>query len=376
MHWDDGDFIGANRNFLTNVNGSMELKVVDNTYGCIDSSTFNYTINSVNADFSYSADTCLGDLTQLTAAAVDLSNDYDWVINNSQFLVGDDVSHTLPLIGANEVKLIVTSPLNCKDSITKEVQVEPGPLNTAIISIDTVCPGDPVLYTNVYLGSTDHNVEWNFGDGNTSDADSGRHVYENGGDYLIAYEITGPTGCSANKIDSVFVLDNPVAEFTLPESVKIGEVFKGDNISQGAQAYEWENQDTLVSIEEDLTFQAFQAGEICFTLLVQSKFECKDDYTACTLVEGEALSLPNLFTPNRDGVNDAYEVINWQGKTFSLEVYNRWGTEVYKKDNYGNDWEGFDNEGKELPAGTYFVIAKDKTFDDVRVINGFVSIVR
>lgn len=374
--WDDGDHIGPNRNFLSSTSGVMELKVTDGTYGCSDSTTFNFTIENITADFTYSSDTCIGDLTQLAATSTVAGYDYDWVVNGTQFLDGEAVLHTLPLIGTNEVKLIVTSPLNCKDSILKEIEIESKPINTAIISIDTVCPGDDVLYSNVYINSTDHTFEWNFGDGNTSDADSGRHVFENSGDYYITYEVTGPAGCSAQKLDSIHVAEKPVAEFTLPERVKLGEIINGVNTTEDGQLFEWENQDTLVSVEDDLVFQATNAGEICFTLKTQSKLGCKDDYTACTLVEGEELALPNTFTPNNDGFNDVYELLNAQGKTFSLEVYNRWGRQVFKRDNYANDWAGIDDDGDELSSGTYFVIATDKTFEETRVINGFVSLIR
>ena len=38
----------------------------------------------------------------------------------------------------------------------------------------------------------------------------------------------------------------------------------------------------------------------------------------------------------------------------TLYIYNRYGTLVYKSNNYNNDWEGQSNDGKKLPVGTYF----------------------
>ncbi len=374
--WDDGDYVGVSRPFLTSTSGTMKLKVTDDAYGCSDSTSFNYAVQEVIADFTYSSDTCVGDMTQLTALSVAGSSDYDWVVNDVQFLSGDDISHTLPIIGVNEVKLIVTSSLGCQDSVIKNVEIAAGPLSTAIVSIDTVCPGDTVLFYNIYSGSSDYVPSWDFGDGNSSSEHEGFHTYESSGNYTISYEITGPSGCSATKTDSVYVEDAPEAEFTLPEKVKIGEIIIGENSSVNAQIYSWELNDSLLTNDENLSYRTTEGGEICFQLTVQSKLGCKDDFSACSIVEGEALALPNAFSPNNDGFNDSYELLNSQGKVFSIEVYNRWGVPVFAKEDYKNDWGGLDSDGNELAAGTYFVVAIDKTFEETRVINGYVNIVR
>jgi gliding motility-associated-like protein len=70
------------------------------------------------------------------------------------------------------------------------------------------------------------------------------------------------------------------------------------------------------------------------------------------------LELPTGYTPNSDGFNDDYDIHgieNYPQNTFM--VFNRWGNEVYKKDNYKNhEWKGDNNSGNNLPDGTYYVI--------------------
>jgi gliding motility-associated-like protein len=69
------------------------------------------------------------------------------------------------------------------------------------------------------------------------------------------------------------------------------------------------------------------------------------------------LELPTAFTPNWDGYNDFY-VIHGLGSypVNTFKVFNRWGNEVFSKENYTNlDWYGQDNDGGNLPDGTYFV---------------------
>jgi gliding motility-associated-like protein len=76
------------------------------------------------------------------------------------------------------------------------------------------------------------------------------------------------------------------------------------------------------------------------------------------------LDLPNGFSPNKDGRNDTYWIVGMERfKTSTFMVFNRWGNEVFKKDNYENsvdetakNWSGQNNNGDDLPAGTYYVI--------------------
>jgi gliding motility-associated-like protein len=74
------------------------------------------------------------------------------------------------------------------------------------------------------------------------------------------------------------------------------------------------------------------------------------------------LELPTGYTPNGDGYNETYIIHGIEAypeNTFI--VFNRWGNEVYHKDNYKNngnaaDWYGQNTDGKPLPTGTYYVI--------------------
>ena len=76
-----------------------------------------------------------------------------------------------------------------------------------------------------------------------------------------------------------------------------------------------------------------------------------------------SIFIPEGFSPNGDGINDLFVVRGATGLTVSLEVYNRWGSLVYKNDNYQNDWDGKPNSGiaissdaNGLPDGTYYYV--------------------
>ncbi len=67
------------------------------------------------------------------------------------------------------------------------------------------------------------------------------------------------------------------------------------------------------------------------------------------------LDIPNIFTPNGDGENDLFKMINYQGiNVFSCKIYNRWGTKIYQWSNIDEGWDGNYNDKRQAPAGVYF----------------------
>lgn len=72
----------------------------------------------------------------------------------------------------------------------------------------------------------------------------------------------------------------------------------------------------------------------------------------------------NAVSPNGDGMNDYFKVEGLNACSISansVQIFNRWGVEVYQENNYGEDgklFRGYSNKlpNKLLPAGTYFYI--------------------
>jgi|GEM_PF-1164493 len=86
------------------------------------------------------------------------------------------------------------------------------------------------------------------------------------------------------------------------------------------------------------------------------------------------LVIPNLFTPNGDGLNDLFVIKNllqYQGR--ELTVINRWGNQVYKSNNYNNDWDG-----GSLAEGTYYYILRVRSNNngEWQTYKGAVAIIR
>jgi gliding motility-associated-like protein len=69
------------------------------------------------------------------------------------------------------------------------------------------------------------------------------------------------------------------------------------------------------------------------------------------------LNIPNVFSPNGDGKNDAFSIHNNMNvecvDDFSIVIYNRWGEKVYNSSNFEFEWTG-----QGLPYGVYFYVIR------------------
>jgi gliding motility-associated-like protein len=86
------------------------------------------------------------------------------------------------------------------------------------------------------------------------------------------------------------------------------------------------------------------------------------------------LFIPNLYTPNGDGINDVFEIRGLElFQENQLVIINRWGNEVYKTTNYKNDWQGTG-----LSEGTYYYLlrVRENTGAAWKVYKGYITLIR
>jgi len=73
----------------------------------------------------------------------------------------------------------------------------------------------------------------------------------------------------------------------------------------------------------------------------------------------EVAKLPNVITPDGDGLNDFWEVDLDVYPNPSVVIFDRWGRIVFETENYANNWNGVNQmDGKSLDDGAYFYVLK------------------
>jgi gliding motility-associated-like protein len=73
--------------------------------------------------------------------------------------------------------------------------------------------------------------------------------------------------------------------------------------------------------------------------------------------------IPNVFTPNGDGVNDRFTIKSVQLNTVDVTIYDRRGRQVFQFTNPDIGWDGTINSGTPAPEGNYLYILKAKDND-------------
>jgi gliding motility-associated-like protein len=156
--------------------------------------------------------------------------------------------------------------------------------------------------------------------------------------------------------------------------------------------YDWTGPDNFTATTEDLS----NVLQGTYYVTVTDANSCIKTTSAkvdiqVVLAEDDncELFIPNVFTPNGDGVHDYFEIrclYNYENP--EVQIFNRNGNLVFKKDHYGNIdywgskdkayWNGHSENnlnfmGSELPVGTYYYILK---LGNGRVHTGFVFLGR
>lgn len=189
------------------------------------------------------------------------------------------------------------------------------------------------------------------------------------------YTVTVSNGtCTSTANVTVNVLKKPVANagpdryITQGQSTTLNGSTKGTNVS-----YYWTPGDNLSSTLE-LKPTASPTEDITYTLHVVSNSGCGDEATDQVFVRVyKKVTVPNTFTPNGDGVNDTWNIEALDTyPTSTTQVFNRYGTLVFKSTGYPKAWDGTSN-GQGIPGGTYYYVIDLK---NGKVMSGWVMVVK
>ncbi len=226
-----------------------------------------------------------------------------------------------------------------------------------------VCYGFPVHFADSTHADTIVSWYWDFGDGNTSTLQDPVHNYDTAGVFSVMLVVgdTTPVYDTLVKINYITVKDTPTANFIVIDTILYPSfycVFIADSDSASTYHYSWNFDGTLLPDTEKEMYHVFQTeGEKTVYLIVDNYAagECVD--TAFQTIQvTDSINIPNVFTPNGDGINDIFQFKTNGVTTYKLDVYNRWGAIVYEFKGKRIYWDGYSSAGVWVESGTYYYV--------------------
>jgi gliding motility-associated-like protein len=90
-----------------------------------------------------------------------------------------------------------------------------------------------------------------------------------------------------------------------------------------------------------------------------------------------SIIIPNVFTPNSDGVNDVFLMETTAIESLSCEIFNRWGIKVATLNRGNEGWDGRTTSGQEAIEGIYYYVVRARN-EKGEIIDktGFIHLVR
>lgn len=274
-----------------------------------------------------------------------------------------DPLHVFASSGSYSIKLQVTSAQGCLKDTTKTFSAFfDKPVGSFTVSPDTLCQGTQNVFTDLSTApnSTIQTWQWSFGDNTFSATRSPSKIYSNPGNYNITLLVKNAQGCVSDTFrKSVQVYLQPSIDagpsFTVPSgsTVQFSPVVNDTTLS-----FAWTpalNLSNPLILRPTLVALTTQVYTLTATGL--GKCSANDILTVKVL---RPFTIPNVFSPNGDGINDTWQIPNLADYPGAeVEVFTRNGQRVFQSYNYNKAWDGTIN-GKPLPVATYYYIIDPK----------------
>ena len=260
-----------------------------------------------------------------------------------------------------------------------------------LFSVDTLSGCFPVEVT--FTNSTDTTLTdeclWNFGNGVTLPVcGEVTYTYPTTGDFFPSLQVTSPDGCVA--IDT---LDAAIEVYGYPEVGFIWEPLDINvlettvnfiNLTEGGSTYDWAFATFGTSTEVNPSFNFPDVDLAVYQVCLESTNEDGCTTEECQDIVIESILqvwVPSSFTPDQDGINEAFKPIikGYNPGSYRLYIYNRWGTMVFQTSDPDQAWTGnlFDGEYYSQTESFVWRIELERLSDGLyEVFEGTVTLIR
>jgi gliding motility-associated-like protein len=321
------------------------------------------------ASFNTNLDTCTYKLSM--SNQTQFATGYSWLISDGSFSTSNNFIHDFALPGGYTIQLIALTASGCSDTVASTVNIPPkAKADYSLIHYDC---DSVVTFVNNSQNAVSYN--WTFGDSKSSTAENPDHIYTTPGNVQIQLIVTSAHQCRdsiAQQLDLIFRIPADFA-FSIDSCSEITTFY---NLAPKANTYEWNFGDGSSSNEVNPLHVYRSTEKYLVTFITNEGSVCEEkteQYISFEEREGEVISIPSAFTPNKDGRNDRFKIFGYKPcEVYSLNIFNRWGERVYESNDALNDeWDGA-YKGSFVPEGVYVYTLKGKTVNK----SGYIVVIK
>lgn len=222
-----------------------------------------------------------------------------------------------------------------------------------------ICYGDIIQLTNTTTGNF-ASFHWDFDDGHTLDQVAKENItyrFDRPGVYnitLIGITREGQKLNIARKIkvaisQAYFVIDKSA----YPE-------IKFSNQSKNASTFVWDFGDNSSLSTVKNPMHRFSGNDKVTVMLIAQNSTCSDtfrmDISPGMADAKEQIFIPNVITPDWDGINDTWQVRASNITSYHLTIMDKTGKVIKESSDYNEGWRGICSDGKPCPPGDYYFV--------------------
>lgn len=250
---------------------------------------------------------------------------------------------------------------SCKTEYTREINVSETP-DYKYISTPNVCGGANASLTIKCGNSAPVSYILN----NELISKDGRFTNLNSGIYYLS--INYGYGCRLN--DTLLIRDSlNISPFFISERdlVNKNKYYFRNLTNVDDYGYErnqniefiWKVNGEELPHSDNPTYEFTDEGNNVVELIAILSETCRSTYSETILISGSNFRIPNIFTPNGDGIGDEYKVV-YEGNlaNYEITIINRLGETVYETNDINHSWDGKINGNNDASEGLYYYIIR------------------
>lgn len=323
---------GATSPSITITTGGNYTLTAFNGCGQTTSSIINVVENPLpNPQITGMASFCAGQQTMLTASG---GTSYLWSNGSTSTSIPVSTPGSYTVTAFNSCGQTMSTPIN-----VTEMQLP----NPQISGITFFCAGQQTQLT----ATGGNSYSW-------SDGQTGSSIIVT---TAGVYTVSATNNCGTNTASTTITVSSVSASFTVDQTTGTPPlpVNFSNTSSTNAVSFEWNFGDGTTGTAFSPSHVYEETGVFTATLIVTNSEGCSDSYSLSieVIYSPSSISIPNVFTPNGDHINDQFLVKTERIEDYQLQILNRWGNVILTINNPELGWDG-NIQGDQAAEGTYF----------------------